>query len=88
VRPSPEDRARIVRLEEEIIGRVEEMARILARVHGRFPRLPVVTFIRREEPGTAATPEVAWHEFTTVDGETGCYDNVHKVSCAGPCPCE
>lgn len=89
VRPSLEDLARITRLEEEIIGRVEEMARILARVHGKHvPVLPVIAFTRREGRGTAgAAPEVAWHEFTTVDGQTGCWDNVHEVSCAGPCPC-
>jgi hypothetical protein len=89
VRPSLEDLARITRIEEEIIGRVQEMARILARIHGKnVPTLPVIAFTRREERGHATSaPEVAWHEFTTVDGETGCWDNVHEVCCSGRCPC-
>jgi hypothetical protein len=89
VRPSLEDLARITRLEEEIVGRVEEMARILARVHGNVPALPVIAFTRREERATAgpSSEAVAWHEFTNADGHTGCWDNIHEVCCAGPCPC-
>ena len=89
VRPSPEDLARITRLEEEILSRAEEMVRILARVDERFPVLPLLSFTQHEGPAPvgASEPFVAFHEFVTTDGHTGCYDNIKNVSCSGPCPC-
>ena len=88
VRPAPEDVARCTRLEEEIYGRVEEMVRILARAQGRAPSLPVVAFTRREQRATGdQAKDVASYEFTTADGQVGCWDEQHGSCCSGPCPC-
>jgi len=88
VRLTIEDAARSMRLKEEIIGRVEEMARILARAQGRTPVLPVVAFTRREGRATAGDEkETATMQMTYDDGNVGCYDEEKAVCCDGPCPC-
>jgi hypothetical protein len=89
-RALPEDEARFVRLHEEIYGRLAEMALILARSVGKTPVLPIRQLTVNYEPSAdsgGSSQPVAYHELTYSDGSKGCYDNVKKVSCDGPCPC-
>jgi len=88
IRFSIEDRARITRLREEIIGRIEEMARINVRNLKITPQFPLkeVTF---RSSGTMEAPDIveADIQYTYSDGSKSCESVVAGVCCAGPCPC-
>ena len=81
---SSEDRQRMAKLHEEIMGRVEEMARIQARVLG----VAAVSNVRRITVTTAGGPKAATVMETTFgSGYTVCYQDPPGLCCPGPCPC-
>jgi hypothetical protein len=81
---SAEDRVRMVRLHEEIMARVEEMAMIA----GRYTKFARDTRVKQITLGAGDLfPGSVTAELRMGGGDTVCYQDPPGVCCAGPCPC-
>jgi hypothetical protein len=74
----------MVRLHEEIMARVEEMAMIA----GRYTKFARDTRVKDITIGAGTLfPGSVTAELRLGGGDTVCYQDPPGVCCAGPCPC-
>ncbi len=85
VQVSNDDRQRMARLYEEVIGRVAEMGQIVARNLEFGPRYPVSKFTLNVGADAGRVVDIEFEPEPVIGDKNGCYKDPPGVCCECPC---